>query len=877
MLRYGHNQLREDFLSFFQKKGHKRLNSSSLIPAGDKTLLFTNAGMNQFKDYFLDIKTPPWANAATCQKCLRAGGKHNDLDNVGYTTRHHTFFEMLGNFSFGAYFKEQAIEFAWDFVVNILKLPVERLFVSVFTEDDEAFDIWNRNIGIDSGKIFRFGEKDNFWSMGDTGPCGPCSEIFYDMGEEYGNLSKENDERFLEIWNLVFMQFDRHSNGELNPLKKKNIDTGMGLERTLSIMEGAGSNYETSLFLPVINRLEEIFEKSYIKDQSIDCTAFRVIADHSRAISFLIADGQVPTNFSRGYVLRRIIRRAYRYGMVLGATKPFISAVIDTVIENMSNAYPELLERHKLITEVVKREEENFILTLSKGIERVYELIKKIKSDNNDVISGMDAFKLYDTYGIPVDIISDIAKDNHIKFQEKDFLNCMEDQKQKARSSSAFKINNEEFKILDDNCITSAFIGYNDDYTHITNVRGIFKENSLAEEVDEGEAFIITDQTPFYPEKGGQKGDRGLIINLADNKEIEVIDTKWLTERCIGHRVKVKSRIKLKDRIILEVDVKHRKSIERNHTATHLLHYALREVLGNFVKQSGSYLDAERLRFDFTYHRQLTNDEIREIENLIQNTVLECYEVSKEEMDYDSALQNGAIALFAEKYDNIVRVVKIGDFSIELCGGTHLRNTGEIGLFKIIQETSIASGIRRIEAITGNKLYSKVQELFFIEKTLKNKFIKGGSDIIDHINTMSETIRKKEKEIEACKLKLLSFEAESLINKSRKIGDIKLIKYKTSETNVKLLKVLMDNLKQRSKDKSIILLLSMSDNPLLLCGTTKDISNRFNADIILKKLLSRVNGKGGGRPDLAQGGLKEKTDAAVLYKDMDEILIEMIK
>lgn len=875
MADHGHKRLREGFLSYFEKKNHTRVNSSSLIPKGDRTLLFTNAGMNQFKDFFLDAKPSPYNKAVSCQKCLRAGGKHNDLDNVGYTSRHHTFFEMLGNFSFGDYFKEGAIEYAWDFIVNTLKIPCEKLYASVYNDDEEAYKIWNKNMGLSENKIFRFGDKENFWSMGDTGPCGPCSEIFFDLGEEYGSPVKDNDERFVEIWNLVFMQYDRNREGRLTPLRNKNIDTGMGLERTLAVLENAGSNFDTSLFMPIMKKIEEIFDKKYLSDKSLECVAFRVIADHCRSIAFLIADGQVPTNFSRGYVLRRIIRRAYRYGMVLGRTKPFLCSIIDALISEMSGIYPELIEKHKHISEIVQREEENFQLTLSKGIDRIYDIINDLKSRNISVLKGREAFRLYDTYGIPLDIINDIAKDSNITVDERDFIESMEEQKQRARMSSQFRTDSGDFSFLDEKNIVSSFIGQNDNLSHIAEIKAIMSGNKILGSISKGEAFIVTEETPFYAEKGGQVGDKGIIINLRDNSENHVLDTVYLTDACIGHRVEIKNPLNSGDRIILEVDEENRRSIERNHTATHILHYALREVLGEYVKQSGSLVDPERLRFDFTYHKQLNKEQINRIEYLAFDAILNCHDVIKEEMDYQTAVKNGAIALFTEKYEDIVRVVRIGDFSIELCGGTHIKNTGEIGMLKIVQESAIASGIRRIEAITGYNLFRKMQELAELEKNLKNRFIKGDGNIIDYVLQLNEKLKNREREFESVKLKLLNMEINDIIREAVKIEGINLIRYKTDEGNIRILKILMDNIKQKA-EKSVIVIISSSQNPVVLCGITRDIQNRLDAKDLLNDLLSSVDGKGGGRSDLAQGGFKNLENINILYNSLEEKLKRII-
>ena len=855
MQSFSHHTLRELYQSYFEGKQHRRVASSGLIPRGDKTLLFSNAGMNQFKDYFLGARQAPYACATSCQKCMRAGGKHNDLENVGYSTRHHTFFEMLGNFSFGDYFKRKAIDYACEFVFHHLKLPFERIYISVFNQDDEAMRLWLES-GVPEERIFRFGEKDNFWSMGDTGPCGPCSELFYDLGDAFGPASPENDKRYFEFWNLVFMQYNRDQAGKLHPLQNKNIDTGMGLERTLSILEGVDSNFDTSLFQPIMRRLEETFSCRYQGDDSLPAIAFRVVADHCRAIAFLIADGQLPTNFSRGYVLRRIIRRAHRYGAILSIDRPFLAEILEVVIREMSPFYPELLENRSLILQVGTREEENFMRTLSKGVQRVQEVIQAALADSEPAISGPSAFKLYDTYGIPYDIIMDMAKDYGLQVDEPGFLEAMNQQRAKARSARDDSAGRDLPAPAQG--VATRFIGY-DALRHVTTVAAILQDNHWVQEAA-GPCYVVCDATPFYGEKGGQVGDSGLMVLRDGSGRYAIEQTVYLSEEIIGHYVREpKQGIRVGQPVILDVDTGARRATERNHTATHLLHYALREVLGSHVKQAGSLVEPGRLRFDFNYYEALTPEQLLEIETMVQQAVLHDHPVTEESMSYRQAVENGAIALFTEKYGDTVRVIRIGDFSIELCGGTHVRRTGEIGVFKIISESAIASGVRRIEAMTGMALFQQLRALFNQEKIIKQRYIKQDTPLLAYVEQLNQDLKAKQKALTALQLKWLNLKMDSLVARRKAVRDVGTIKARFADIDKAVLRNLMDNIKSKT-EKTAIFLVSDGRKPVYICGLTQDLKDRLHARDLLNTMLAPVKGRGGGRWDLAQGGSRSPED-----------------
>ncbi|MFN3471494.1 MAG: alanine--tRNA ligase, partial [Aquificaceae bacterium] len=686
----GH-EIRELFLSFFEKRGHTRVKSASLVPEKDPTLLFVNAGMVPFKEVFLGIEKRPYTRAVSCQKCLRVSGKHNDLESVGFTSRHHTFFEMLGNFSFGDYFKKEAIEYAWEFVTEYLKIPKERLYVSVFKEDEEAFLLWRDHIGLPEERIWRMGEEDNFWQMGDTGPCGPSSEIYVDRGPEY------EPERYLEVWNLVFMQYNRDEKGSLTLLPKPNIDTGMGLERVASVLQGTKTNFEIDLIRPLIAFGEELSKKSYGEGFETD-SALRVIADHLRALTFAVGDGILPSNAGRGYVLRRILRRAMRFGYKLGIEEPFLYKGVDLVVDIMKEPYPELLQARSFIKSVIKGEEERFINTLKRGMPYVEEILQKAEK----TIPGDQIFTLYDTYGFPIDLLEEMARERGISLDMEGFHREMEEQRERARKH--FKIEVEETKPiyhhLKELGITSRFVGYEETSAN-TQVMAILKDGELVSELREGErAEVFLRETPFYAEKGGQIGDMGTIETSEGVFFVE--DTQSPLEGIIAHKgYMVKGTLRVGDQAFAHIEEERREDIKRNHTATHLLHAALREVLGDHVRQAGSLVADQYLRFDFTHFQPLTEEEIKKIEELVNYQIMKNQPVMVEEMDYQSAIKSGAIAIFEEKYGERVRVLSVGDFSKELCGGTHVKRTGDIGYLRIVSESSVGAGIRRIVAKTG--------------------------------------------------------------------------------------------------------------------------------------------------------------------------------
>ncbi len=864
-------EIREAFLSFFEKKGHKRIKSAPLIPINDKSLLFVNAGMVPFKDYFLGKEIPSFKRATSCQKCMRAGGKHNDLENVGKTGRHHTFFEMLGNFSFGDYFKREAILWAWELVTQVFKLPEERLYVSVYKNDKEAFEIWNKEVGIPKEKIYLLDEKDNFWAMGDVGPCGPCSEIYYDRGEEWAcsnncEIGVCDCDRFLEIWNLVFMQYERDKKGNLKPLPHPNIDTGMGLERITSVIQNVPSNYETDLLFPLIKFGEELSGKTYTilkpklklsSEQEKINTALRVIADHLRAITFLIADGVFPSNEGRGYVLRRILRRAQRFGYFLGIEKPFLYKGTSLVIDLMGDIYPELPENANTIAKVVKIEEERFLSTLKHGLEILSKVIEKAKKGKevlvkDNTIKGDIIFKLYDTYGFPIDLAEEILKEHNLTYSKEEFEKEMEKQKSMAKASSQF----EDQKVLSlflielNKKYKTKFVGYETLETQSEVIAILDKDlRPLSELKENEEGIIILKETPFYGEKGGQIGDTGEII--FESGKAVVKDTKYITNDLIGHFVKVKDGIlKEKDKVIAKVDKERRQALKRAHSATHLLFKALKEILGDHVKQAGSQVNPDRLRFDFTHFEKLNKDQIKKIENLVYSWILQNLKVKVEEMPLDDALKKGAVAQFEEKYGDIVRVVDIGGVSIELCGGTHVDRSGDIGCFKIISESSVASNVRRIEAYTGKKAFDSLRENDEKLNLLATKFNVPKEKVIEKVNSLLEENRKLQNIIRDMKLKFVKNEILSAYNQAEKVGDIKLAFAKVEEVKPNEILSLLDEI--RNKEKIVFFVFSKLENR---CAFVLTSSKELDLDLrkLLKEKLSSLNLKGGGRKDLVQG------------------------
>ena len=856
------SEIRQKFLKYFEKKGHTIVGSSSLIPKQDPTLLFTNAGMVQFKGVFLGEEKREYPRAVTSQKCVRAGGKHNDLENVGVTARHHTFFEMLGNFSFGDYFKEEAIDMSWEFLIKELDLPEDKMWITVFKDDNEAFDIWIDRIGVPGSKIIRMGEEDNFWAMGETGPCGPCSEILIDQGKGVGCGKSTckvgcDCDRFLELWNLVFMQFDRNSDGVLTPLPKPSIDTGMGLERISAVVQGVKTNYDTDLFKVLIGFVEEISEKKY-DDNERDSVSIKVIVDHSRAITFLIGDGVLPSNEGRGYVLRRIMRRAARHGKILGLDKPFLYKVSGTVVDVMREAYPELADARNYIAKIIHNEEERFSQTLNSGLAILNEEMERLKDSKEKQIPGYLLFKLYDTYGFPVDLTYDAVKDEGFTIDEKGFQKAMNEQRQRAKES--WKGSGEEgvpeiYKRLVKDKVESSFSGYESDGIDISDsVSAIIKDGKEVESAFEGDYIeVVTKHTPFYGESGGQIGDTGAIIN--DTLFFEVEDTLRPLPNLIVHRGEIKKgSIKKDDNVSFRLSKDKRQKIADNHTATHLLHSALREVLGDHVKQSGSLVAFERLRFDFTYFSQITSRELLMVEERVNQKIRENMEIETHVMPVTRALESGAIALFGEKYGNEVRVVEIPGYSKELCGGTHTKRTGDIGIFKIINESGIAAGVRRIEALTGeealryiNKEEDILEEIGLILKAKKD-------EIVDKVEKLLRHNKNLEKEVESLQGRFASKQSEDLLDLIKEVEGINVLSAKVNIDNPKGLRELADKLRCRLTS-GIILLAGQKDKDIMLVlVVTKDITNRFDAGKIIKEIARMVGGSGGGRPDMAQAG-----------------------
>ncbi len=854
------NEIRESFLSFFEKKGHTRVKSASIIPETDPTLLFVNAGMVPFKNVFLGVEKRPYKRATSCQKVFRVSGKHNDLENVGYTPRHHTFFEMLGNFSFGDYFKEDAIKFAWEYLTEVLKIPQEKLLVSVFEEDDEAYRIWNKVIGLPEEKIHRLGVEDNFWSMGETGPCGPCSEIYYDRGEKFGNpqLGSPEDNRYLEVWNLVFMQYNRDETGKLTPLPHPNIDTGMGLERIASVLQGVSSNYETDLFMPVIQFAQEVSGKEYDVQNPLskETVAMRVIADHLRAITFLISDGVFPSNEGRGYVLRRILRRALRYGKEIGIERPFLFEGVDVVVDMMKDAYPELIGNRGFIKGLVKAEEERFIKTLKRGMDILYEIIEKAKKEGRHHITGKEVFILYDTYGFPVDLVEDIARDNSFGIDIAEYYKLLEKQKERARASwkSQAKEVKKVYLQLKNTLIENRFVGYEKLEVEDSKILAVIKDEHPVDILREGETGeIVLDTTPFYPEKGGQVGDTGIIEG--DGFLFEVLDTQTPVEGIIVHKGKVIYGTVKKDSVVhCKIDTERRKSIMRHHTATHLLHAALRNLLGEHVKQAGSLVHPEYLRFDFTHFEALSDEEIKRIEELVNQEIMANHPVICRQMSIDEALKQGAVAIFEEKYGDVVRVISAG-ISMELCGGTHVSRTGDIGYFKIISETAVASGTRRIEAVAGMKAVEHSIKEHFLLKEIGKTLTAKEDQILDRIESMKLKLKELEREIEKIKKKSIVERITQILNVKEKDG-YKVAYGKVENLQPNELRDLAD-VARAKLGKSVVMLASIDREKgkvNLIVAVSKELTDRIKAGEIIKNVAQILGGKGGGRPDMAQGG-----------------------
>ncbi|WP_105190615.1 alanine--tRNA ligase [Pseudoalteromonas sp. T1lg48] len=837
-------QLRQKFLDYFAKHQHQVVPSASLVPGNDPTLLFNNAGMVPFKDVFLGAEKRPYTRAASAQRCVRAGGKHNDLENVGYTARHHTFFEMLGNFSFGDYFKEQAIAFAWKFLTEELQLPKEKLWVTVFTEDDEAADIWINQIGVPKERVSRIGAKDNFWSMGDTGPCGPCSEIFYDHGEEvWGGppgTPEEDGDRYIEIWNLVFMQFNRHADGTMEPLPNPSIDTGMGLERIAAILQGVHSNYEIDLFQALIKAAAEVTNAQDMEDKSL-----RVIADHIRSCAFLVLDGVMPSNEGRGYVLRRIIRRAVRHGNKLGAKGTFFHKLVAELVAQMGDAYPELAKKQAIIEKVLRIEEEQFGKTLERGLAILEEHLSSLEGD---VIPGDVVFKLYDTYGFPADLTADVARERFLTIDEKGFQECMDVQRKKAQQAGKFGADYNT-QLRSDK--STEFKGY-DAQQHSATVVELFAGGEKVSVLNDGqEGIVILNRTPFYAESGGQVGDTGVLATA--NGEFIVTDTQKLGN-AFAHHGKVVGQIGVNDKVDARIDAERRDRIKKNHTATHLIHEALRQELGEHVNQKGSLVQPDRLRFDFSHFEGVTPEQLQRIEKQVNDEIRRNFALQTELMAIDAAKEKGAMALFGEKYDDEVRVVSIGDYSIELCGGTHVERTGDIGLFKIVSEAGIAAGVRRIEAVTGsdalNHVAAQEEKLAQIAALLKA----DSANVLDKVQGLLERSKGLEKQVTQLNDKLASAAGASLLDAAKDINGVKVLIANVAGTESKALRGMVDDLKNKMGSGIIALGVANGDKVSLIAGVTKDLTGQFKAGELVNHMAAQVGGKGGGRPDMAQAG-----------------------
>ncbi|MDZ6652988.1 alanine--tRNA ligase [Escherichia coli] len=854
-------EIRQAFLDFFHSKGHQVVASSSLVPHNDPTLLFTNAGMNQFKDVFLGLDKRNYSRATTSQRCVRAGGKHNDLENVGYTARHHTFFEMLGNFSFGDYFKHDAIQFAWELLTSEkwFALPKERLWVTVYESDDEAYEIWEKEVGIPRERIIRIGDNkgapyasDNFWQMGDTGPCGPCTEIFYDHGDHiWGGppgSPEEDGDRYIEIWNIVFMQFNRQADGTMEPLPKPSVDTGMGLERIAAVLQHVNSNYDIDLFRTLIQAVAKVTGATDLSNKSL-----RVIADHIRSCAFLIADGVMPSNENRGYVLRRIIRRAVRHGNMLGAKETFFYKLVVPLIDVMGSAGEDLKRQQAQVEQVLKTEEEQFARTLERGLALLDEELAKLSGDTLD---GETAFRLYDTYGFPVDLTADVCRERNIKVDEAGFEAAMEEQRRRAREASGFGADYNAMIRVDS---ASEFKGY--DHLELNGkVTALFVDGKAVDAINAGqEAVVVLDQTPFYAESGGQVGDKGELKGA--NFSFAVEDTQKYGQ-AIGHIGKLAAgSLKVGDAVQADVDEARRARIRLNHSATHLMHAALRQVLGTHVSQKGSLVNDKVLRFDFSHNEAMKPEEIRAVEDLVNAQIRRNLPIETNIMDLEAAKAKGAMALFGEKYDERVRVLSMGDFSTELCGGTHASRTGDIGLFRIISESGTAAGVRRIEAVTGEGAIATVHadsdRLSEVAHLLKG----DSNNLADKVRSVLERTRQLEKELQQLKEQAAAQESANLSSKAIDVNGVKLLVSELSGVEPKMLRTMVDDLKNQLGSTIIVLATVAEGKVSLIAGVSKDVTDRVKAGELIGMVAQQVGGKGGGRPDMAQAG---GTDAAAL-------------
>jgi alanyl-tRNA synthetase len=860
------SEIRTRFLKYFEGKGHTIVPSSPLVPGNDPTLLFTNSGMVQFKDVFLGQEKRPYVRATTSQRCVRAGGKHNDLENVGYTARHHTFFEMLGNFSFGDYFKRDAIRFAWELLTEIYKLPKERLWTTVYHEDSEAYDIWTKEIGVPADRCIRIGDKpgapkyqsDNFWQMADTGPCGPCSEIFYDHGPEVrggppGSPDADGD-RYIEIWNLVFMQFNRDDQGVLHPLPKPSVDTGMGLERIAAVLQGVHSNYEIDLFQDLIKAAAREAGAKDLANNSL-----KVIADHIRACSFLIVDGVIPSNEGRGYVLRRIVRRAIRHGYKLGQTKPFFHKLVADLAKAMGDAYPELVSSRERVAQILKQEEERFAETLENGMK----VLEGALNREDKMLDGETVFQLYDTFGFPVDLTADIARERGVRVDHAGFEEAMQQQRERARARSRFSAS----QAVDYSGRATEFHGY-ERLTLEAKVVALYKGGAQTDEVIAGEdAIAVLDRTPFYAESGGQVGDRGELV--AASGTFIVDDTQKIQAEVFGHKGRLKTgRLRVGDAVKAQVDTTARARAAWNHSATHLMHSALRKVLGDHVQQKGSLVDPLRTRFDFSHNEPMTPEQIRRVETLVNDEIRRNTEVSARIMKHDEAIKSGAVALFGEKYGDEVRVIRMGEFSTELCGGTHVKRTGDIGFFKIVAETGTAAGVRRVEAVTGPGALEWVQQqeakLAEAAAALKT----SPQDVTQKIAQIIDNVRSLEKELSRLKSKLASSRGDELADQAVDVKGVKVLAASLDGADAKGLREAVDKLKDKLKSAAVVLAAANDGKVSLIAGVTSDLTGRVKAGELVNHVAQQVGGKGGGRADMAQAG---GTDASKLPQALESV------
>ncbi|MBR8244482.1 alanine--tRNA ligase [Burkholderia multivorans] len=848
-------EIREKFLKFFESKGHTIVRSSSLVPGNDPTLMFTNSGMVQFKDVFLGTDRRPYTRATTAQRSVRAGGKHNDLENVGYTARHHTFFEMLGNFSFGDYFKHDAIRFAWELLTTVYMLPKDKLWVTVYQEDDEAYDIWAKEVGVPTERIIRIGDNkgaryasDNFWTMGDTGPCGPCTEIFYDHGPEvWGGppgSPEEDGDRYIEIWNLVFMQFNRDAQGNMTRLPKPCVDTGMGLERLAAVLQHVHSNYEIDLFQNLIKAAARVTEVSDLNNNSL-----KVIADHIRACAFLIVDGVIPGNEGRGYVLRRIVRRAIRHGYKLGRKGAFFHKLVADLVAEMGAAYPELKEAEQRVTDVLRQEEERFFETIEHGMSILESALADLEAKGGKVLDGELAFKLHDTYGFPLDLTADVCRERGVTVDEPAFDDAMARQREQARAAGKFKA----AQGLEYTGAKTTFHGYEEIAFDDAKVVALYVDGSAVTEVKAGQdAVVVLDHTPFYAESGGQVGDQGVLANASTR--FAVADTLKVQADVIGHHGTLEQgTLKVGDVLRAEIDAQRRARTQRNHSATHLMHKALREVLGSHVQQKGSLVDADKTRFDFAHNAPLTDDEIRRVEQIVNNEILANAPGIVRVMPYDEAVKGGAMALFGEKYGDEVRVLDLG-FSRELCGGTHVSRTGDIGLFKIVMEGGVAAGIRRVEAITGDNAVRYVQELDARVNEAAAALKAQPAELTQRIAQVQDQVKSLEKELATLKSKLASSQGDELAQQAVEVGGVHVLAATLDGADAKTLRETVDKLKDKLKSAAIVLAAVEGGKVSLIAGVTAEASKKVKAGELVNFVAQQVGGKGGGRPDMAQAG-----------------------